>query len=320
MVIAIGTCERCESPIEQGDLRCAICGLCVAVETGQRETLAIEVMRCDECGAVVEYDEKHQAPHCAFCDATMHLERIEDPVEQTELYLPFSVDGLEASRTVKRWLGSLGWFRPSDLKSKAEVEGVRPLWWVGWAFDAEATVSWTADANAGAGRSAWAPHAGQVQLRFDDLVVSASRGLSDKEAAHITPSYNLNGAVPSVVPPEGTTIEKFDVQRSQARDRIRSAIRGVATRIIANEHVPGTTSRKVKVEPLLRELVTRRYSFPAWVMAYRYEGKVYRAVVSGQDASVVLGNAPWSFARIALAVIGGLIFLAMIGLAIAVGS
>jgi len=320
MVIAIGTCERCESPIEQGDLRCAICGLCVSVEHEARDVLAIEVLRCDECGAVVEYDAEHRAPHCAFCDATMHLERIEDPVEQTELYLPFTVDGTEASRTVKRWLGSLGWFRPADLRSKARVEAVRPLLWVGWAFDAEATVSWTADSNAGAHRSAWAPHAGQVRLRFDDIVVSASRGLTDEEAGFLTPSYTLSSASPDVEPSQETTVEKFDVQRSQARGRIRSAIRGVAARIIENEHVPGSQTRHVKVEPLIRELVTRRYSFPAWVMAYRYEGKVYRAVVSGQDATVILGKAPWSFARIALAIVGGLILVGGAATAIALSS
>ncbi len=320
MVIAIGSCERCESPIEQGDLRCAICGLCVSVEQEERDVLAIEVLRCEDCGAVVEYEAEHQAPHCAFCDATMRLERIEDPVEQTELYLPFAVHGPEASRTVKRWLGSLGWFRPADLREKARVEAVRPLLWVGWAFDAEATVSWTADSNAGARRSAWAPHAGQVQLRFDDIVVSASRGLTEEEAAFLTPSYDLSSALPESEPPQETTVEKFDVQRSQARGRIRSAIRGVAARIIEKDHVPGTHTRNVKVEPLIRALVTRRYSFPAWVMAYRYEGKVYRAVVSGQDASVVLGKAPWSFARIALAIIGGLILIAGAAAAIALGS
>ncbi|MFT5287094.1 MAG: hypothetical protein ACI8TQ_003270 [Planctomycetota bacterium] len=318
MSTAIGACERCNSPVEQGDLRCAICGVVVPVSQSKREVLAIEVMRCDDCGAVTEYDVDHQAPHCAFCDATMHLERIEDPVEQAELTLPFKVTSAEASSTVKHWLGTLGWFRPGDLKTKAQVEGVRPLMWVGWCFDAEALVSWTADSNAGSRRSAWAPHSGQVLLRFDDIVVSASRGLSEAEAGFVAETYDLASATSESETPEEVTNEQFDVQRSQARELVSNAIRGVARSRIDKEHVPGTHTRKVSVEPLIRELVTRRYRFPAWVMAYRYEGKVYRAVVSGQDATAVLGKAPYSVARIAVAVLGSLAFIALIILAIVV--
>ena len=312
MNTAIGQCERCQSPLERGDLRCAICGAVVPADKVEREQLAIEVMRCDDCGAVTEYDVEFQAPHCAFCDATMHLERIEDPVEQTELTLPFKVTAEEASQTVRRWLGSLGWFRPGDLKAKAKLEGVRPLLWVGWCFDAEALVSWTADSNAGSRRSSWAPHAGQVQLQFDDVVVSASRGLSQAEVSFVARTYDLSSASDEIEAPAGVMREKFDVQRSAARELVANAVREVAQQRVEQDYVPGSRTRKVRVEPLIRSLVTRRYSFPAWVMAYRYDGKVYRAIVSGQDASAILGKAPYSVARILFAVLGSLALLLLI--------
>ena len=83
--------------------------------------------------------------------------------------------------------------------------------------------------------------------------------------------------------------------------------------------LPGKRHRKLSVALLLRRLVTRRLAFPAWVMAYRYRGKPYRAVICGQDASIVIGSAPyswWKILGVAAAIagtvmaIGGLIALA----------
>ena len=322
MVDAIGTCSRCESPIERGDLRCAICSLAVPVTHVAREQAEVMVMRCEGCAAAVDYDVEAQAPRCAFCDSVMHVERLTDPPEQSELFLPFEVDRETAQRAVVGWLGSLGWFRPGDLKAKARIEGVRPLHWVGWVFDADALVSWTADSNHGSLRADWAPHSGQVELRFDDICVSASRGLSDAEVYSMVSHYDLPGAVPAdalteAMRPEGASAEQFDVQRSAARARVASAIERMAITTVAERHVPGTRHRKVRVLPLVRALTTRRVSFPAWVMAYRYKGELYRAVVCGQDAACVLGRAPYSWVRIAAVVLAGLLVLLLVLLAAA---
>ncbi len=320
MVAAIGTCERCASPLERGDLRCAICGNAARALAQRREHLQASILRCRGCGAAVEYDANVGAPRCAFCDAKMELETLEDPPEQTELFLPFTIGREEASSAVKAWLGKRGWFRPSDLREKARIQDVRPLWWVGWAFDADALVSWTADSDAGSGRSSWAPHAGQVRLTFDDIVVSASRGLTEAETATLAPRCALASALPQVEPPEGATLEQFDVPRSQARARVASAIERTAAEVVERSHVPGRRFRKVRVAPLLRALVTRRYAFPAWVMAYRYDEKVYRAVVCGQDADCVVGKAPYSLARILLALFGVLGAIAIVVAVVALAS
>jgi hypothetical protein len=50
---------------------------------------------------------------------------------------------------------------------------------------------------------------------------------------------------------------------------------------------------------------------PAWVLAYRYRNTPYRAVVHGQRA-LVLGKAPYSRAKLALLVLGGIALLAII--------
>lgn len=263
------------------------------------------------------YDPRRRAPSCGFCGSVSALETLEDPMEQSEGALPFTVDRSEARTALKRWLGGLGWFRPADLRSEARLETLQPLWWVGWVFDARALISWSADSNAGNRRSAWAPHAGQAEMVFDDILVSASWGLTDGEVEAIGPGYDLSTRREAPEGADDATIEQFDLQRSQARRRIIDATEAVATQRVEQEHVPGSRYRNVHVAVLLRGLVTRRLSFPAHVLAYRYKERLYRAVVCGQGSALVHGSAPYSVARILLVVLGGLGVLAILGAIIA---
>jgi hypothetical protein len=305
-------CARCESPLEIGDLRCAICAEATPATPETATNVLVQILRCAGCGAAVSYDAETQAPRCGFCDSVMELEEIVDPDEQTGRHLPFTVDTDTARAAVRNWLGSLGWFRPADLRTEARLESIRPLFWVAWVFDAEALISWTADSNAGARRSSWAPHAGQAEMVFDDILVPATRGLTDDEAYHLTPSYDISSRVsgpPSTDAesgPRNPVVEHFEVQRSQARARIVEAIDDIAADRVEHDHVPGNRARKVKTVALLRRLVTRRFAMPSYVLAYRYKERLYRVIVSGQDASCIRGAAPYSILKILLVILLGI--------------
>lgn len=315
-VSSTASCERCATPLEQGDLRCAICGQATPTESTVRSQLAVKIHRCTGCGAAVAYDPDKQAPSCTFCNEVVAVETIEDPIEQSEGYLPFTIGQSEAHRALSRWLVSLGWFRPSDLSSSARLDLLKPLWWVGWIFDADAHVTWAADSDFDSRRSAWAPHSGSTPMVFKNILVSASRGLSNKEVDAISGGCDLHSVRSE---PEGVTggvIEQFDLQRSQARQQIVSSIENFAAYRVENEHVPGTVARNVNASVLLQKLVTRRLSFPAWILAYRYRNRLYRVVVCGQDGTLVSGNAPVSWFKILLV---GLAVVAavVVGIAIA---
>jgi hypothetical protein len=63
---------------------------------------------------------------------------------------------------------------------------------------------------------------------------------------------------------------------------------------------------------VLHELVSRRYALPVYVLAYRYDGKPYRAIVHGQDARIAFGDAPLSWRKIMLVVAGALAIVLLI--------
>jgi hypothetical protein len=302
-------CHRCQSPCEAEDIRCPICGIArAALQNVQREQ--VQILRCNDCGAAMKYSAEQAGIKCGFCGSKLALETPTDPIEQAEFAVPFAVTPQQAHGVLHQWLGKQGFFTPSDLQSKAQLESLRPLWWASWLVDARTLVSWTADSNAGSGRSAWAPHSGQHRLDFERLVVSASRGLTFDETAKLATCTNLASAQSSWQEGGGPMIEQFDAQRSAARRIVVRAIEATAANRLRQGIIPGSTYRNVHVAVLLEGLVTRRFLLPAFVLAYRYDGKLFRAIVHGQDAGCVFGDVPKSFWKILLVVVGGLLLVA----------
>jgi hypothetical protein len=144
-----------------------------------------------------------------------------------------------------------------------------------------------------------------VEAALDNVVVSASRGLSDRECAALVPGYNLRDADTAPDPGHHGAVEGFDVQRSAARATISRALSATAARH-AQSRVPGSSVRNLRVAVVPRRLTTSRLGFPAYVLAYRYGDTVYRAIVHGQNPGIVHGSAPLSWLRIVMVVAGAI--------------
>lgn len=297
---AMTACTRCQTALEDGDLRCAVCALPVPDGARPDGRPYAQVLRCGECGAAIAFSAEARAPRCGFCGATMAIEQPVDPIEEARAFLPFTVDRDAAAAALRGWLGTRGWFAPRELSSGAVLESLTPLSWAAWRVNAQAQVAWTADSDAGAQRSAWAPHAGQASLEFCDIVVPASRGLGEVEARLLIPYYDLSAAVPVDAAPEGMPeriLERFDAQRSAARRLIRDRIEALA-RVRIEPKIPGRRFRNVRVACLVECQTTDRIALPAWILAYRYRGHPYRAIVHGQHAELVFGRSPVDWSKV----------------------
>ncbi|NMO20578.1 zinc ribbon domain-containing protein [Pyxidicoccus fallax] len=310
----VAPCRRCASALEAEDLRCPICGLMTpprAHGTVERETA--KVVRCENCGASVEYSVEAKAPRCDYCGSVTRVETTVDPVEQAQAYLPFTVDPEAARAALMGFLGKGGFFRPSGLAREASVESMRPLWWPAWSFRAGVDVSWTADSDAGARRSDWAPHAGRTRFDFDDIIVPASRGLKVKECEALAPHYRRDTEEREPRGPEGANIERFEATRSGARRTVLETVERLSRERLQQGVIPGRRFRNVHVAVALSSLYTTRLALPVYVLAYRYRDKAYRVLVHGQEAGAVFGEAPISKWRVA-AVVAGVLLLVLVAL------
>jgi hypothetical protein len=307
------SCRRCHSALEAEDLRCTVCALPTPERPrGPEGLVKARVTRCGTCGAAIAYSVEAQAPRCAYCTSVMHTETQADPVDQAGRFVPFTVSPEAARQALQAFLGSGGFFRPSDLASAAAIDSLKPLWWPAWAFDAQAVVAWTADTNEDARRSDWAPHAGESQFVLRDILVSASRGLTLKETAALASAYDISQAVPGPQGPSDAQVELFDVTRSGARRQILAAVQNEARGHIERKEFAGRRHRNLHVAVVLSGLKTGHLALPAYVLAYRYRHKLYRVVVNGQQAACVLGDRPLSWGKVVLTALATLVLAALV--------
>src|SRR5262249_11017426 len=113
--------------------------------------------------------------------------------------------------------------------------------------------------------------------------------------------YDLSRAVavargrgPDEVAP---TIETFDAQRSAARRYVQERIEAAA-KVRVEPRIPGHRYRNVRVACLIERQTTERIALPVWVLAYRYRGNPYRALVHGQRAEIALGRSPLDWTKV----------------------
>lgn len=305
-MIPVDGCERCRTPFEHGDLRCAVCAFVFDVPpaTPGPDRPRASIVRCTECDAAVAFVAEVGAPRCAFCNAVTRVEVPIDPIERAQVSLPVGVDKPTASAALRGWLGRRGWFAPGDLASAAALDSMQLLHWAAWVVDAKALVSWAADSDHDSRRSRWAPHAGQTSMDFRGTVVPATRGLTYQECAALTPGYDFTTAnrIGDDVDAIPGQVEAFDAQRSAARKTVLSAIEAAAVGRLQQGTIPGSRFRNVKVGVMLESMTTHRVVLPVWVLAYRYRGTPYRALVNGQHAGVVTGKSPLSTWKVLLVV------------------
>ncbi|MCK6480594.1 MAG: primosomal protein N' (replication factor Y) - superfamily II helicase [Planctomycetes bacterium] len=343
-------CPKCGAglaydPAVRG-LRCPFCGETRTIDAGGkvlekdlREALEAAALArggpaapagerratCESCGAEVLVPPTERAGRCAYCGSPKVLE--EDARDRGRIapqcLVPFAVDRVKAETLFRAWVRSL-WFRPNALKRAHALGEMRGVLVPFWTFDATAESRWTAMAGhhyyvtVGSGKNRrtvrqtrWVPASGARRDRWDDLLVCASRGLDPGLLARIEP-FELSALVPFRTEYlAGWSAEAYAVDVKEAWGTGERRIReGQQSRCAGD--VPGDTHRDLSVNTTLSELRYRHALLPVWVAAYSFRGKVFRFLVNGQTGEVQ-GEAPWSWVKITLLVLG---ILGLVGLGI----
>lgn len=308
-------CEVCRALLDEEDMFCANCGREAPHVDGEREAdeqaLLTHQFDCNGCGASMSYDASAQNLRCPFCGSE-RLEQQEDRASlQPRGVIPQQIRKEEALQRLRRELKG-GFWRPSDLAERAVVTKLTAVYVPYWVFRANTHTYWTADTDRtppGA-RGDWYPLFGEHRSRYSELLVGASGSLTAAETAALCP-FDLQAAVaPSTVDLDNVIVERFRVQRKYARPHARNLVESLERKRCAT-YVPGR-SRNVKVNVRLFDLASYPILLPIWIMAYQYEGRVFRFLVNGQTGKAT-GRFPFSMAKLLkiLAIVAG------VGLAVA---
>jgi hypothetical protein len=289
--------------LDEEDLFCANCG----TEAPNRDAAAPPPAQivthnfiCKGCGASMSYDASAGTLRCPFCGSTELTKQPDAKEIAPDGVVPFAVTQALAIDTMRRWLGA-GFWRPGDLSQEAMVVKMAPVYVPYWVFDAKTHTYWTADTNRtpiGA-RASWYPISGQHEGEHAGLLIGASGALSPAETAAICPFDLAPALAPDKIDLQNSTFERFTVPRKYARPLATQGFEAIEAGECHGE-APGST-RNLKVNVLITDLESRPMLLPVWVMAYRYQDRVFRFVANGQSGKAT-GSAPISKRKVAAAV------------------
>ena len=342
-------CKNCGAPVtwdpESDALLCAHCGKSVPVPRAEAKIVEhtleeagsaarglgveVRVARCQRCGAQVTFDERTTSRNCVFCGSASVLEQSANRnAIRPESLVPLDVGRATVEKEFREWLGKL-WFRPNALKNQREFRAVG-VYVPFWTFDAQAHSDWSADAGyyyyvteptmvivngrptmrmQQVRKVRWEPAWGQRDDVYDDLLVHASKGLPEKLAEELG-RFDTRALVP--YRPEylaGWRAEEYAVD-------LEAGFRAAQVRIEATQaercggDVPGDTHRSLRVSNRLSEVRWKHVLLPVWSLTYDFAGKSYAVLVHGQSGKVV-GDAPYSWIKILLLVLGILVAVAL---------
>ncbi len=200
-----------------------------------------------------------------------------------------------------------------------------------WTFDAWASSDWSADAgyhyyeteyytdangnqaSRQIQRTRWVPASGHRRDFFDDTLVCASRGLPPELVARFETfdTKQLTAYRPEFL--AGWRAESYAVDLMPAWGSAQQRM-GDVQRSRCSGDVPGDTQRNLTVRNEFSRVTFKHVLLPIWIAAYRYGGKPYQFLVNGQTGEVV-GKAPWSVWKIALAIVAAVLVITAISIA-----
>jgi len=350
-------CEACGGPMRfdpaAGQLACAYCGATQDLNAGHGRTRAIpetdfraaldarlpeaemeetRVLSCTGCGAQVTFEPAIHAAQCPFCATPVVTDTGPNRHIKPRAVAPFQLDERAAKAAMERWLGRL-WFAPNGLREFARKG--RPMDGIyvpHWTFDAATQSSYAGQRGVvyyetrvviqggkrvqqRVARVRWTPASGRVRRAFDDVLVLASRSLPEGFARGLPP-WDLAALEPySPQYLAGFRAEAYGVGLEDAFVDARAQMDRQIERDVRFA-IGGDRQQIARIDTAVADVTFKHVLLPVWVAAFRFRGRTYRCLVNGQTGRVQ-GERPWSPAKLALAVLLGLLAAVAVGLVLA---
>jgi len=284
---------------------------------------------CSNCGAQVEFDGDTYAKNCPFCASPIVLEPRTGKQIKPKGVMPFVLSEDKAREAMTTWLGKL-WFAPNNLREYArkgrKMQGIYVPYWT---YDAQSESNYagqrgtyyyvneryTATENGKSvtktrrvRKTRWRRVSGHVSKWFDDVLVLASKALPKRFTDKLAPweLAALKDYSPNYL--AGYRAEAYSVDLKEGFSEAE-AIMEREIRALVRRDIGGDEQRINALNTTLSAITYKHVLLPVWLAAYKYQGKTYRFVVNGQSGKVQ-GERPWSKAKIALAVVVGLVVVA----------
>jgi transcription elongation factor Elf1 len=283
-----------------------------------------KTIACDACGASYDLEPSTKASDCPFCGSSKVHDDPERDVIRPESVLPFAIEKTVAANQFRQWISGL-WFRPSALKTSAQLENIAGVYIPAWTFDTQSYSQWQAESGEyyyedeqvevekdgkkvtetrQVRKTRWKPAHGERRGAYDDWLVQASKGLDQGALKGLLPFDLEKLKAYDAAYLAGMNAERYSVGLEDAWKVAQKELDAEEEKA-CRDLVPGDTQRGLQVSSKYSDVRFKHTLLPVWIAAYRYEGQAYRYLVNGHSGKAY-GDAPyskWKMAGCALLVI-----------------
>lgn len=281
---------------------------------------------CQNCGGHTVFTGTLTTVRCPFCNTPIQRDDVHDAPTRLPIdgVLPLRIGQPEAQSRIEQWINSRR-FAPNAFKKYRTLGSFTSIYLPYFSYDAATTTRYsgmrgihrteTYRGSDGETKTRivtdWYPTSGVVNNQFEDVTGHASEGLDDQKITDLEPwpmEYSHRYSPQFVA---GHLTRTYDWDARQVFDRrveprmeseidttIRYDIGGDDQRI---------TSRQID----WRMIAFSQLALPIWMLVVTYKEKPFQVVINGVTGEVH-GQRPWSAIKIALAVIAGLLLVALI--------
>lgn len=300
---------------------------------GASETEERLTVRCQACAAETTFEPNVTSAECPFCGTNVVLTTTSKRLIRPGSLLPFKIDHRAARNAFLKWIRSR-WFAPNALAKIASHDRLQGVYLPFWTYDCRTTsryrglrgdeyqVTEMVTVTEGGRRVQrprrvtkvrWSPVGGTVQNSFDDLLVPASGSVQRDKADRLEP-WDLAALVAyDDRYLSGFRAESYQVGLADgfalARPKIESAVRETVRRDIG-----GDRQQIHQLDVDCHDVTFKHLLLPVWISAYRFKDKVFQFLVNARTGEVQ-GERPYSWVKITLAVLGGLVVVTLLILA-----
>ena len=285
-------------------------------------------VQCQSCQAISVFVDGKVAKRCDFCGSPSIINHASssDAITPQSL-LPFKISDGQMREILRKWYGSR-WFAPNKLKSAALTDTLSGVYLPYWTFDAQVSAHWRAEAgyyyyetegfqdSQGNAQSRqvrhvrWAPAAGSLEHFFDDELVPGTTGVHPNLLRQIEPFPTLTDLKP--YSPEfvrGWTVERYQLDLGKA-EKINQQSMQQQMQALCSRQVPGDTQRNLEVDASLQGRTFKHVLAPVWLVSYTYGARNFQVVGNGYTGAIA-GEQPYSWVKIAFAVLALLLLIAL---------
>jgi hypothetical protein len=296
----------------------------IAAQLPAQDMEETRVSQCPSCGAQVQFEPDIHARECPFCATPVVTDTGTHRHIKPKGVIPFRLTEREAHKAMNDWLGRL-WFAPNGLKEYArkgrQLSGIYVPFWT---YDADTATRYRgqrgdaywvtvrgADGKSRRERRVrWRPVSGGVARFFDDILVLASRSLPKRFTDRLEPwdLSQLDEYRPEFL--SGFRAEGYQIALDEGLEEAKRIMEGQIRRDIRRD-IGGDEQRITDMNTRISDVTFKHILLPIWVAAYKFRGQSYRFVVNAQTGKVE-GERPYSWIKIALAVLAGGIVLGIV--------